>query len=113
MTTRIAFTRPSAVRDASRILFTTTFLLRIATKDNDNPIVFDLSATTEVTYALAAEPEIADTDLEEFGRINVPFNAWGFWRELTQSSLARLGLPVFALPLFRIQDAASLMVDSH
>src|SRR5205814_5930722 len=101
------FTRPIVRLEGTHAIFTTTFLFRISAKSGD-VVAFDLNATTELIYSMPADAEIADADLEEFGQVNVPFNAWAYWRELSQSSFCRLGLPPLALPLFRVQDAAGL-----
>jgi len=70
----------------------------------------DLRATAELVYAKKHDAAISDADLDEFAKVNAPFNAWAYWREFVQSSLARLNLPSIAIPLFRISDAARLMV---
>ena len=40
--------------------------------------------------------------------MNAPFNAWPYWREITQALLTRLGLPALPLPLFHVNEVPSL-----
>jgi hypothetical protein len=108
------FTRPLVERKERRIRVVTTFLLRIV--DRDAPAAapaFELRAKTELVYQLRKDAEVDATDLDEFARVNAPFNAWPYWRELVRSALSRLDLPVFQLPLFRVTDAARLITDEQ
>ena len=41
-------------------------------------------------------------ELDAFGQVNAVFNAWPYWRELVQSSLARMSMPLLAVPVFRL-----------
>lgn len=52
--------------------------------------------------------EVDDADADMFGRVNGIYNAWPYLREYVQSSLIRLGLPSFELPLLRAGAAAQL-----
>lgn len=52
-------------------------------------------------YALSDELEPRDEDLDSFALINGCYNAWSYWREFVQSSLARLEMPMVTVPTFR------------
>ena len=39
---------------------------------------------------------------DSFGRINGVYNAWPYWREFVQNTIARMGLPAFTIPVYRI-----------
>lgn len=39
---------------------------------------------------------------EEFGRYNVGYQIWPYWREYVQNICARLGLPPIPVPMYRI-----------
>jgi hypothetical protein len=108
---KVAFTRPVVKSAGSRIAITSTLLFRILPKEG--PPAVDLRATAELVYVRKIEPAVTDEDIDQFACVNAPFNAWAYWREFIQSSLARMSLPAFALPLFRISDAASLMTDTE
>lgn len=52
--------------------------------------------------------DVDQADADTFGRVNGIYNAWPYLREYVQSSLLRLGLPPFELPLLRAGAAAQL-----
>jgi hypothetical protein len=109
---RIGFTRPSVLRGDNRIFISMTFLVRVKDKSQpDRPPVVDFRAGTELTYVVRPGATVTAADLDEFARVNAPFNAWSYWRELYQSTLLRFHLPPVPLPLFRVQDAARLMLE--
>lgn len=43
--------------------------------------------------------------LEEFGRYNVGYHIWPYWREYLQGSCARMGIPGIPLPMYQIPPA--------
>lgn len=106
----IGFTKPELAATDDSLIVSSTFLFRLAPDDASSRPLLHLRATAELVYARRPETKVADADVEAFASINVPFNAWPYWREFTQTSLARLGLPVFPLPLFRAADAQRLVV---
>jgi hypothetical protein len=113
---RVGFTRPSVERKDKRLCITTTFMMRILPAEKpevDRLPAFDLRATVELLYRIAEDGELDDDAIDEFARVNAPFNAWPYWRELVQSAQARLSLPLTPLPLFRISDAASLTIEEN
>ena len=112
ITARIGFTRPKLLKRDRTVVITTTFLMRVRDKAaHDGEPIVDFRATTELTYAIRENSSVSDSDIEDFAQVNAPFNAWSYWRELYQSTLARFQLPQTPLPLFRIQDAAALMIE--
>lgn len=52
--------------------------------------------------------EVTEDEADVFGRVNGIYNAWPYLREYVHSSLRRLGLPAFELPLLRAGAAADL-----
>lgn len=40
--------------------------------------------------------------LEEFGRCNVGFHVWPYWREYVQATCARMGIPVIPIGMYRL-----------
>jgi hypothetical protein len=114
ITPKIGFTTPTFQVHDRRVCITTTFLMRLLAQTESAKPAFDLRATAELLYRISEEgSDLEAEDIDEFARINAPFNAWPYWRELVQSALARLNLPVSPLPLFRIADAARLTVDGQ
>jgi hypothetical protein len=101
---KVGYTKPKVISAGSRIAITSTFLLRIL--PDDGPPVVDLRATAELVCVKKADSdEVSDSDIAEFALVNAPFNAWAYWREFVQSSLTRLNLPAFPIPLFRVSDS--------
>jgi hypothetical protein len=45
------------------------------------------------------------TVLEEFGRYNVGYHVWPYWREYLQGTCARMGIPVIPLPMYQIPQS--------
>jgi hypothetical protein len=106
------FTRPRVEQRDDAVIITTTFRLTLQAENSQagSPPLARVSAGTELTYAREPGVEIETADLDDFAAVNAPFNAWPFWREFVQSSLTRLGLPPLLLPLFRIEEAPSLVL---
>lgn len=40
--------------------------------------------------------------IEEFGRHNLGYHVWPYWREFVQSTCARLGIPPIPVPMYRL-----------
>lgn len=64
--------------------------------------VVDLSAVLELSYRLSKEVELTPQQLRAFGKVNALYNAWPYWRELVQTTVARMGLPRLIVPVFRV-----------
>lgn len=62
----------------------------------DGPQV-SVAIELELLYS-SAEP-MTDELFEIFQRRNLPLNAWPYFREMLQSSLARTGWPIYTLPV--------------
>lgn len=51
-------------------------------------------------YVLTAD--LSDEALNEFGRFNVGYHVWPYWREFAQSIAQRMRLPRLVIPLYSI-----------
>jgi hypothetical protein len=110
----MGFTKPDVAYSNKAVTITTTFRFRlddaaISRSAAASPVVA-IAATTQLSYLVNPHARLNADDLADFATVNAPFNAWPYWREFVQSSLNRLGLPPIALPLFRIEDAASFLL---
>lgn len=56
-----------------------------------------------VEYAVAGPDELDQDGINEFGRHNMPYHLWPYWRELLQSLTMRSRLPVPSMPSFVVQ----------
>jgi hypothetical protein len=52
-------------------------------------------------YALKSPATFTQEEIDAFGELNGVYNAWPYWRECVQSTLARMGLPTIVVPVFR------------
>lgn len=52
--------------------------------------LYEIEAEYDVPYLYVEE--IAEECLEEFGKFNVGFHVWPFWREYVQSTASRMGV---------------------
>ncbi|MEA3273899.1 MAG: hypothetical protein U9Q81_01070 [Pseudomonadota bacterium] len=50
----------------------------------------------------AADEKELRPALEEFGRFNIGYHVWPYWREYVQSVCARMGIPPIPVPMYRI-----------
>jgi len=118
---RVAFTRPRIeqppIAEAGRDLIISTtlvFTLLLALRSDEQSTIASVRAETELIYRRkkkARNEDFAEDAVRAFAEVNAPFNAWGFWREFVQSSLARLELPAVTLPLFRADKALKRMIE--
>lgn len=60
-------------------------------------------AAFELRYSLPKDLKVSPAQLNAFARINGIFNAWPYWREFVQSTVARMNLPPITLPVFRFE----------
>ena len=96
----VGFTRPRISHKSDQIAVLSVFQFRLMPEpagDDAEPLA-RIVATAELLYRRSrtqAPVAVMDAWVEQ----NSPFHAWPYWRELVQSALVRLGLPVFRLPL--------------
>lgn len=50
----------------------------------------------------AADLEAERPAIEEFGRYNLGYHVWPYWREFVQSTCARMGIPPIPVPMYQI-----------
>lgn len=46
--------------------------------------------------------ELSDECLTEFGKHNVPYHVWPYWREYAQSTLTRMGVNPIHIPFYQV-----------
>ncbi len=68
--------------------------------EKESGTVVEVIATFSACYAMVEE--LPDEAITEFANYNVGFNVWPYWREYASSTAKRLGLPSFAIPLYRL-----------
>ena len=61
-----------------------------------------IEAEFMLTYKVKDLKELSDEGILAFAKTNGIFNAWPYWREYVQSTIARLGIPNYTVPVFRL-----------
>jgi hypothetical protein len=75
---------------------------QLTPKDEEENSVFTVRAGFELRYQLPSDFAASVSELATFARLNGVYNAWPYWRELIQNTLARMNLPPVTLPLLRM-----------
>ncbi|MCY4626045.1 MAG: hypothetical protein OXE58_00580 [Acidobacteria bacterium] len=78
------------------------FGLEVHGEDAEESLVAEVRGTFELSYQLPEGEVFSAEELEAFAGVNAVFNAWPYWRELVQTTLARMSLPVLTVPVFRV-----------
>jgi len=56
-------------------------------------------------YKLTSLEGLGADNFAQFARLNGIYNAWPYWREFVQSTIARMGLPPLVVPVFQLAGA--------
>jgi hypothetical protein len=69
-----------------------------------NDIYVEIEADFALHYRLKDEVDAGKLTkaFEEFGRFNIGYHAWPYWREYVQSTCARVGIPTIPVPMFQL-----------
>lgn len=84
------------------LVFPTFRLLATSSEATDDQIAVQIEASFLLAYTAEDLHGLEARHFEAFGRFNGVYNAWPYWREYVQSTLGRMGLPGFTVPVFRI-----------
>lgn len=84
------------------LLISTQFNLEIRASGGDGALQAEVRGIFELSYQVPADEKFSSDELKGFGKVNAVFNAWPYWRELVQSSLARMSMPVLTVPVYRL-----------
>lgn len=70
-----------------------------------------IDAEYRVVYKWASEQSegTSAVDIHCFSRINSVYNIWPYWREFVHSTMMRMGLPAFMMPLLTAKRAVELV----
>jgi len=66
--------------------------------------IITIDATFLLIYGIENFDGLKQKGYQQFADMNGVYNAWPYWRELVQSTIARMGLPTLVLPVFRIVE---------
>ena len=80
----------------------TIFAMEVRRESDKGKLQAEIRGTFELSYKVPDDESFSSEDLDAFGQVNAVFNAWPYWRELVQASLARMSMPLLAVPVFRL-----------
>ena len=89
------------------------FNLELRSDTDEETLQAEIRGTFELSYEIPDDEIFSAEELEAFADMNAVFNAWPYWRELIQASLARMGLPVLTVPVFRVPMGTPEDPGSH
>ncbi len=89
-------------RNDESLRIETTFTMEVRSVDDDEKLQAEIRGTFELTYEVPKGESFSSEELDAFGHLNAVFNAWPYWRELVQASLARMSMPPLTVPVFRL-----------
>ncbi|MBW8002509.1 MAG: hypothetical protein FVQ80_10875 [Planctomycetes bacterium] len=75
------------------------------TEDNKKEPDLSIEATFVIIYKAKSLKGLKNENFEAFGDTNGIYNAWPYWREFVQNTVARMGLPPLTIPVFRLISA--------
>ena len=78
------------------------FSLEIRSDSEEETLQAEIRGNFELSYQIPDGENFSAEELAAFAEFNAVFNAWPYWRELVQTSLARMSLPVLTVPVFRV-----------
>jgi hypothetical protein len=59
-------------------------------------------ADFELEYTIPLGKNFSQADVEAFADVNAVMNAWPYWRQLVQTTIAAMALPPIPVPVFRV-----------
>ena len=80
----------------------TIFAMEVRRESDKGKLQTEIRGTFELSYKVPDDESFSSEELDAFGQVNAVFNAWPYWRELVQASLARMSMPLHAVPVFRL-----------
>ena len=74
---------------------------------SDDFVIVEFTAEFCAHYSLPADLEVTELNaaFEEFGRHNVGYHVWPYWREHVQSMCGRMGLPTIPVPFYVVRHS--------
>lgn len=88
------------VDEGRRLLCDVAFLMKCFV-DGESAEVVEIGETYIVSYAVEGSEPVEEKTLQFFASNNATFNVWPFFRASIHATTLRLGLPGYALPLFK------------
>lgn len=74
-------------------------------------IASEIKVTYCAEYKIRGSTELSEEEIKEFGRVNVPYHVWPYWREYAQNTCNRMNLPVSTVPMLIINGKSEKKED--
>lgn len=103
LATAVAHRATARQLDGHTIVVIAAFRFDAGPEDAGGQPPVHVLAEFALRYSMSEPGEATARALEEFAQSNGVYNAWPYWREYLQSTTARMGLPAFVLPVFRVE----------
>jgi len=88
------------------ILVFPSFKMKIVPNESkDKETSLAIEADFLLVYSIDDLEGIKEENIKAFGEANGIYNAWPYWREFVQNTIARMGLPQLTIPVFRITSS--------
>ena len=84
------------------LVFPTFKLIAFDIKKGPDKPELSIDATFVLIYKAERIGKLKQENFEAFGKSNGIYNAWPYWREYVQNTVARMGLPPLTIPVFRL-----------
>ena len=92
---------------SGRVVVIPKFHFEAFTEDSDEKPVIVISASFALLYKLESFEGLTQESFKQFSDVNGIYNAWPYWREFVQNTVARMGLPPLAIPVFRLVQSSA------
>ncbi len=90
--------------DEKRIVVTPRFTLEVRKEGQEAPTL-SIQARFVISYSLDRIDDLKPENVKAFAGTNGVYNAWPYWREFVQNTVARMGLQPLTIPVFRLPDS--------
>jgi hypothetical protein len=71
--------------------------------ESERSLILSVEASFALYYSIKSVGDFGDESIKAFAFTNGILNAWPYWREYVQNSVARMGLPPIVIPVFRLE----------
>jgi len=93
-------------KESGHVLVIAKFHFEAFAEGEPQKNVLKANATFALTYTIGNFKGLTQKGFNQFADLNGIYNAWPYWREFMQNTIARLGLPPLVIPVFRIVQPA-------
>lgn len=74
--------------------------IRGVSDEQEKPF-FAIEASYVLSYGIRGSNAFTNEQRAAFADLNAMYNVWPYWREFVQSTMTRMGLPPYTLPVFQ------------